>query len=72
MQKTLVNKDISLDLNLTSLDMKFSAPVPDSVIIEWARGKYRVEPLLQRKRERKTQTIKERGLIRIQIGYKKT
>ena len=32
-------KDISLDLNIQSLSMKFEDPVPQSIVIEWARGK---------------------------------
>lgn len=31
-------KDISLDLNIRCLSIKFEDPVPDTIYIEWARG----------------------------------
>lgn len=31
-------KDISLDLNIRCLAIKFDDPVPDTIHIEWARG----------------------------------
>lgn len=40
MKSNLAPKDISLDLNITSLQIKFDAPIPDSLVIEWARGMF--------------------------------
>lgn len=33
-----VVKDISLDLNIKCLSLKFEDPVPETIYIEWARG----------------------------------
>ncbi len=33
-----VTKDISLDLNIKFLQIKFDHPVPDTLVLEWARG----------------------------------
>lgn len=36
---SVVAKDISLDLNILHLQMKFEEPIPETLIIQWERGK---------------------------------
>lgn len=71
MKRNFAPKDISLDLNIQSLQIKLEAPIPDTIVIEWARGKSNIIRLKHIEID-KIPSLMLLLLTRILIGLKKT